>query len=473
LEAGVRLSGAPVGWYNDNDGNEDMPIHIQSSLFAVQCRLKVIEDDKALLNATHIKYSADVRNVKTKTDEEGFELYRVPEFEEPVNIDVSDADAVINAAKIEPVDRIFCPHFKTTWQVYPPNSSDIEYFDSESIEKLVWQISNNRLLSGVYYSARKHLKELSDIVNLSQLAMQYRYVAVDEVENPDGGRTCILKVYGPKEDIARMKLAYVYAEDNGVDNSTKNKYENIVQLLKCRLRRPIVLERKGYEREFHAFDILEGKEIPSEGFLVDVGLESQIKKQIEAMHCLAAPQSIVHLIKLATLTGDIEISKLESFSWENNLLELFDRQLTGRQLEAVAKALNTPDMCLIQGPPGTGKTRVISEIVQQASVMGLKTLLVAPTHIAVDNVLENIGHKDNVSPIRCVNKDRIGILPEHIQQFTYEKRKHSLIVHSQNKVREDIERLNKERKKLESTVENLRNIFLLRDNGEEMAVKER
>lgn len=473
LEAGVRLSGAPVGWYNDSDGNEDMPIHVQSSLFSVQCRLKVADDGKAVLNATHLKYSTDAGNEKTKTDEDRFELYEIPEFEEPTNIDINEIDSLLNAAKIEPMDRIFYPHFKTTWQVYPPNSSDIEYFDSEAIEKLVCQISNNRLLSGVYYSARKHLKELSDIVNLSQLAMQYRYVAMDEVENPEGGRTCILKVFGPKEDIARMKLAYVYTEDNRIDNSTQNKYENIVQLLKRRLRRPVVLERKGYEREFHVFDILEGKEIPSEGFLVDVGLESQIKKQIEAMHCLATPQSIVHLIKLATLTGDIEISKLESFSWEDYHLELFDQQLSGRQVEAVAKALNTPDICLIQGPPGTGKTRVISEIVQQASIMGLKTLLVAPTHIAVDNVLENIGHKDNVSPIRCVNKDRIEILPEHIQQFTYEKRKHSLIVHSQNKVMEDIERLKKERKRLESAVENLRNIFLLHEDGEKMAVKER
>jgi superfamily I DNA and/or RNA helicase len=472
LDAGIRLSGAPVGWYNNNN-NEDIPIHVQSRLFSMQCRLKVQEDGKAMLKATHIKYSVDTGSVKTKTQDEDFELREIPEFEEPVDIDVCDADTSVNAAPIEPESKIFYPHVKTIWQVYPPDSTNIEYFDSEAVEKLIWQIVNNRLSSGVYYSARKRLKELADVVNLSQLAMQYRYETAYEVENPDGGRSYILKVDGPQEDIAKIKRAYVYTEDHEIDNDTRNKYDNIVHLLKRRLRRPVVLERKGYEREFHIFDILEGQEVPPEGFLVDVGLESQIKKQIEAMHYLAAPKSIVHLIKLATLIGEIDVSKFESFSWENNHLELFDQQLTERQREAVAKALNTPDICLIQGPPGTGKTRVISEIVQQASVMGLKTLLVAPTHIAVDNVLENIGHKDNVSPIRCVNKDRLETLPEHIQQFTYEKRKHSLIIHSQNKVRDDIERLNQECRRLEEIVVNLQNICSLRSDTQRLMEKKR
>jgi superfamily I DNA and/or RNA helicase len=472
LDAGIRFSGAPVGWYNNKTDNEDIPIHVQSRLFSIQCRLKVQDGGKAILRATHIKYSADTGSIKTTTQDDDDELCEIPEFEEPVDIDVCDADTSVKAAVLEPKDKPFYPHVTTTWQVYQPNSPDVEYFDAEAIKKLIWQIDNNRLSSGVYYWARKHLKELADVVNLSQLAMQYRYVITDEVSRPDGGRSYLLQVDGPREDVAKMKFAYVY-EDHGSDDDITGKYDNIIQLLKRRLRRPVVLERKGYEREFHVFDILEGKEVPPEGFLVDVGLESQIKKQIEAMRYLAVPKSIVHLIKLATLVGEIKVSRFEPFSWENNRLELIDRQLTGRQREAVVKALATPDICLIQGPPGTGKTRVISEIVQQASIMGLKTLLVAPTHIAVDNVLENIGHKDNVSPIRCVNKERLEILPEHIRQFTYEKRKQSLIVHSQNKVREDIERLNQERKKIEDTVIDLRNICSLRDETESLAVKER
>ena len=36
-------------------------------------------------------------------------------------------------------------------------------------------------------------------------------------------------------------------------------------------------------------------------------------------------------------------------------------------VEAVAKALSTPDVFLIQGPPGTGKSRVIAEIIAQAA----------------------------------------------------------------------------------------------------------
>src|SRR5579864_6974715 len=39
-----------------------------------------------------------------------------------------------------------------------------------------------------------------------------------------------------------------------------------------------------------------------------------------------------------------------------------DSVLDATQREAVARALSTPDFCLIQGLPGTGKTRVVAEI---------------------------------------------------------------------------------------------------------------
>lgn len=471
LERGVRFSGPPVGWYNNNKEDEDIPIHIQSRRFSVQCRLKVFHGDKAILGATYIKSASDTGSVAASTDDEDYELSEMPEFEEPVNIDICSADASVKSVVIASNDKPFYPHVTTTWQIYPSNWSDVEYFDAKAIKQLVWQIDNNRLSSKVYYWARKHLKELADVVNLTQLAMQYRYTIAEETENTDGRRSYKLKVRGFEDDVAKIKHAYVYAENNEIDYSSANAYDSIVRLLKRRIRKPVILERKGCDHQFHIFDVIEGTEIPHEGFIVDVGLESQIKKQIEAMHYLAVPQSILHLIKLATLIGKVEVSRLESFSWDQNL-ELFDKQLTGRQCEAVAKALSTPDICLIQGPPGTGKTRVISEIIQQASAKSLKTLLVAPTHIAVDNVLENIGAKDNVSPVRCANKDRLEMLPEDIRQFTYEKRKESLVVHSQNKVRDDIKRLDRERKNIEDAVANLQTIISLHDETESLKIQE-
>ncbi len=77
-----------------------------------------------------------------------------------------------------------------------------------------------------------------------------------------------------------------------------------------------------------------------------------------------------------------------------------------QQREFVEKALNTPDFAILEGPPGSGKTTTILEILHQATKRGQKILLVASTHVAVDNVLEKIdeerqkGEELHIFPIR-------------------------------------------------------------------------
>jgi hypothetical protein len=104
-------------------------------------------------------------------------------------------------------------------------------------------------------------------------------------------------------------------------------------------------------------------------------------------------------------------------------------QLSPKQEEAVRAAIFGPDMTLIQGPPGTGKTTVILEILRQLFRLhgrnaGFKVLLVAPTHVAVDNVLERLvapRHGSNlvmelgVAPYRVGSTRRIA---EHLRGFT-------------------------------------------------------
>ena len=68
-----------------------------------------------------------------------------------------------------------------------------------------------------------------------------------------------------------------------------------------------------------------------------------------------------------------------------------DSALDSVQREAVAKALGTPDLCLIQGLPGTGKSRVVAEIITQAAARAERVLLLAPTSAAIDRVLEMVG----------------------------------------------------------------------------------
>src|SRR5260370_40531785 len=104
-------------------------------------------------------------------------------------------------------------------------------------------------------------------------------------------------------------------------------------------------------------------------------------------------------------------------------------QLSPKQEEAVRAAIFGPDMTLIQGPPGTGKTTVILEILRPLFRMhgrdaGFKVLLVAPTHVAVDNVLErlvaprrgsNLVMELGVAPYRVGSTRRIA---EHLRGFT-------------------------------------------------------
>ncbi|MDF1552528.1 MAG: AAA domain-containing protein [Deferrisomatales bacterium] len=73
--------------------------------------------------------------------------------------------------------------------------------------------------------------------------------------------------------------------------------------------------------------------------------------------------------------------------------EAFGGEPTGRQVEALKIALNTPDITLIQGPPGTGKTRTIaalqarlSELSEDTDGVSGRYLLTSYQHDAVENV---------------------------------------------------------------------------------------
>jgi superfamily I DNA and/or RNA helicase len=90
------------------------------------------------------------------------------------------------------------------------------------------------------------------------------------------------------------------------------------------------------------------------------------------------------------------------------------------QREAVKKALATPDFAIIEGPPGSGKTTVISEIILHLVEEGKRVLVVASTHVAVDNVLERlVKFEDIVVPIRIAPRDRN--LPKEIEKLTYDQ----------------------------------------------------
>ncbi len=83
------------------------------------------------------------------------------------------------------------------------------------------------------------------------------------------------------------------------------------------------------------------------------------------------------------------------------VVEGIDPALDPRQREAVARALSTPDFCLIQGWPGTGKSRIIREIILQATARGERVLFLAASTAAIDQVLESINGNTDLLTLRC------------------------------------------------------------------------
>ncbi len=91
-------------------------------------------------------------------------------------------------------------------------------------------------------------------------------------------------------------------------------------------------------------------------------------------------------------------------------------KLNERQKLAVAGALGSDHAFCIQGPPGTGKTTVICELVQQLLAKGERILLVAPTHVAIDEVLRRIGSRDGVRALRLSWDD--ARVADDVRKFT-------------------------------------------------------
>ena len=97
----------------------------------------------------------------------------------------------------------------------------------------------------------------------------------------------------------------------------------------------------------------------------------------------------------------------------------FDERLNEQQRTAVTGALESPHAFFIQGPPGTGKTTVISEIVRQLTARGERILLLAPMHVAVNEVLQRVGDADGVLALRASWDD--SKVREDLRRFTKER----------------------------------------------------
>ncbi len=121
-----------------------------------------------------------------------------------------------------------------------------------------------------------------------------------------------------------------------------------------------------------------------------------LERQLEALDVLERGTGHRALAPLRVLVGLEDGAALH----EAEPARDFDRaditeRLDESQLACVEKAGTTPHFACIHGPPGSGKTTVILSIVLDAVARGERVLVVSPTHVAVDNVVEKlVSHRD-------------------------------------------------------------------------------
>ncbi|WP_198153801.1 DEAD/DEAH box helicase [Catenuloplanes japonicus] len=82
------------------------------------------------------------------------------------------------------------------------------------------------------------------------------------------------------------------------------------------------------------------------------------------------------------------------------------------QREAFRRAVEAPDLLLILGPPGTGKSRTIGEITRALVSRGERVLVSSQTHVAVDNVLEQLS--GDLRAVRVGDEQRVAQSVRHL-----------------------------------------------------------
>ncbi|MFX0072230.1 MAG: AAA domain-containing protein, partial [Candidatus Hermodarchaeota archaeon] len=104
------------------------------------------------------------------------------------------------------------------------------------------------------------------------------------------------------------------------------------------------------------------------------------------------------------------------------------------QREFVNIALSTPDFAILEGPPGSGKTTTILEILHQATKLNQRVIMVASTHVAVNNVLERIdeerekGEELHIFPIRLGDESDVrGVARNYLLDYVSNKETERII----------------------------------------------
>lgn len=174
------------------------------------------------------------------------------------------------------------------------------------------------------------------------------------------------------------------------------------------------------------------KEFNSAEMLIVAFNTYTLRMQQKALERLAS-QPQPHMIPIIDLLQQKKFVKWPDFKIEHphryGVLLNQGTPGTDEQREFVQIALGTSDFAVLEGPPGSGKTSTLLEIILNLCITGKRVLMVASTHVAVDNVLERLSEGSDVATNLM---DQFGVIPlrigdeenvsERVKRFTISKR---------------------------------------------------
>jgi AAA domain len=109
-------------------------------------------------------------------------------------------------------------------------------------------------------------------------------------------------------------------------------------------------------------------------------------------------------------------------------ITFIDAELDDLQRHAVVRALSTPDLLLLQGLPGTGKSRVVTEVILQASVRGHRILFLAGQAASLDVILHRLVDRPDVLALRFLDGlEKPESLPASLRGFTLDEQKRTFL----------------------------------------------
>ncbi len=116
-----------------------------------------------------------------------------------------------------------------------------------------------------------------------------------------------------------------------------------------------------------------------------------LERQLDALRSAEAATDDSPIGPLRALIGLAGAATLAAAPVAESVdVSFLDERLDEHQRDCVRKATSTPHFAVIEGPPGSGKTTVITAIIRRYLARGEQVLVVSPTHVAVDNVVEKL-----------------------------------------------------------------------------------